>query len=52
MVFILFLGFGAAFGFVSVLDFLAGTIHLELAEESKNGIKTVFDHFRNRHARY
>jgi hypothetical protein len=39
-----FLEFRAALGFIFALGFTVGTVLLELAEESKNRIKTVFDH--------
>jgi len=41
---------GTALGFVSVLDFL-GFCLLEHRRNGQNRIKTIFDHFRNKHAR-
>jgi len=41
-----------ALGFVSVLDFFGDFVFLEHRRNGQTGIKTIFDHFRNTHARY
>ena len=38
-------------GFVSILDFLGDFVFLEHRRNEQTGIKTIFDHFRNTHAR-
>jgi hypothetical protein len=43
---------GTALGFVSVLDFFGDFVFLEHRRNGQTGIKTIFDHFRNTHARY
>jgi hypothetical protein len=42
---------GTALGFVSVLDFSGDFVFLEYRRDGQTGIKTIFDHFRNTHAR-
>jgi len=37
---------------VSVLDFFGDFVFLEHRRNGQTGIKTIFDHFRNTHARY
>jgi len=41
-----------ALGFVSVLDFSGDFVFLEHRRNRQTGIKIIFDHFRNTHARY
>jgi hypothetical protein len=41
---------GTALNFVSVLDFFGDFVFLEHRRNGQNGIKTIFDHFRNTHA--
>jgi hypothetical protein len=42
---------GTALGFVSVVDFFGDFVFPENRRNGQNGIKTIFDHFRNTHAR-
>jgi len=42
---------GTALGFVSILDFLGDFVFLEHRRNGQTRIKTIFDHFRNTHAR-
>jgi len=42
---------GTALGFVSVLDLFGYFVFLKHGGNWQNGIKTIFDHFRNTHAR-
>jgi hypothetical protein len=42
---------GTALGFASVLDFFGDFVFPENRRNGQNGIKTIFDHFRNTHAR-
>jgi len=42
---------GTALGFVSVLDFSGDFVFLEHRRNGQTGIKTIFYHFRNTHAR-
>ena len=42
---------GTALGFVSALDFFGDFVFLEHRRNGQTGIKTIFDHFRNTHAR-
>jgi hypothetical protein len=37
---------------VSILDFFGDFVFLEHRRNGQTGIKTIFDHFRNTHARY
>jgi hypothetical protein len=43
---------GRALGFISVLDFSGYFVFLEHRTNGQNRIKTIFDHFRNTHARF
>jgi hypothetical protein len=43
---------GTALGYASVLDFIGHFVLLEHRRNMQNGIKTIFDRFRNTHARY
>jgi hypothetical protein len=45
------LRFWEVLGLASALEFFISTRLLEPAEACRNGIKTIFDHFRNTHAR-
>jgi|GEM_PF-6706361 len=42
---------GTALGFVPVLDFSGDFVLLEHRRNGQNGIKTIFNHSRNTHAR-
>jgi hypothetical protein len=52
MVFIRLHDPGTVLGSVSVLDFFGYFVFLEHRIDGQNRIKTIFDHFRNTHARY
>ena len=41
----------AVLEFISVLDFSGDFVFLEHRRNGQTGIKTIFDHFRNTHAR-
>jgi len=52
MVFIRLLAFRVSSVLIFVLDFFVVTGFSNLQKCAKNGIKTIFGHFRNTHARY
>jgi hypothetical protein len=51
MVFIRLHDLGTALGFVPAIDFSGYFVFLEHRINGQSGIKTIFDHFRNTHAR-